>query len=297
MVARRRSTLEFKERLCARCDMLVSDAPLNYSPPVVSRVSHRVVLPIAVTLGLGIGIVDVTSSSIQRNPVGNSESLVIIPPYYTPTPCDIRIDTSMMPRARNSSFGLLTVMPLYGTTAAPIIWFVKFSARSKLRGWSQLESDHCVFRTCIKGRLRGICPLRVDDVLLSSDTIGRNSITYVLKVFLRSGIQYLTNEGNMTYLGVDIGYDQKQLVTSQDNFVEVKLDAIDEQKYYLSPDKIISSRKRLAECKRAVGNLIWILQTRPDIAHKLREMASQVVEIVRRAKTFPMRMRGGGPIN
>ena len=95
----------------------------------------------------------------------------------------------------------------------------------------------------------------------------------------------------MTYLGVDIGYDQKQLFISQETFVETKLPMIDVQKFFIAPNKLIPASQRLTECNRAVGNLIWILQTRPDITYKLRSMSSQVVEIVGDDKKFIKWMR------
>ena len=88
-------------------------------------------------------------------------------------------------------------------------------------------------------------------------------------------------------MGVDIGYDQKQLFVSQETFIETKLPVIDIQKFFVAPDKLIPLSQRLTECKRVVGNLIWAIQTRPDIAYKLRSMSSQVVEIVKMIKVLP----------
>ena len=40
MIVKRKTTLQYKARLCARWDMLANDTPLLYSSPTVSRVSH-----------------------------------------------------------------------------------------------------------------------------------------------------------------------------------------------------------------------------------------------------------------
>ena len=191
MVVKRKSTLKFKARLCARGDMLSSDAPLIYSSPTVSRVSPRMILSIAITLSLDIGIVDITSAFIQSNMVEKSSRLIIIPPYYVPLPWTNKIDASL-PRVRTSSLAFLTIRPLYGTTDAPIRWFITFSTRFKLCGWKQMESDPCIFRLCEGSHLHGICSLHVDDVLMAGDQTGWKSFTQVISAFRHSGIQKLT---------------------------------------------------------------------------------------------------------
>ena len=154
MVVKRKSTLKFKARPCARGDMLTEDAPLNYSSPTVARVSPRMILAIDVSLSFNIGIVDIASASIQSNMVEKSKRLIIIPPYYIPLPWADKIDASL-PRVRSSPLALLTIRPLYGTTDAPIRWFITFSTRFKLCGWAQMESgpaflDYVTALSCVE---------------------------------------------------------------------------------------------------------------------------------------------------
>ena len=236
MIVKRKSTLKFKARLCARGDMLFSDAPLLYSSPTVSRVSPRMILSIAVTYSFSIGIVDITSAFIQSNLVEKSKRLVIIPPYYIPLPWTNKVDPSL-PKTRMSSYGLLTIRPLYGTTDAPIRWFVTFSTRFRFCGWTQLESDPCIFRFAKNSTLHGICSLHVDDVLMTGDNIGWESFNRVIEIFRHSGVQKLTPLESLTYLGVDIGYENHQLYVSQESFIETKMPTVDVQAFFLLQEK------------------------------------------------------------
>ena len=59
---------------------------------------------------------------------------------------------------------------------------------------------------------------------------------------------------------------------------------------------MIPIAKRLTECKKIVGNLIWILQTRPDVTYKLCSMSSEVVEIVLDEKKFIRWMRNAAKL-
>ena len=295
MVIKRKSTHKFKARLCARGDMLMADAPLMYSSPTVHRVSPRMILAIAVTLSLSIGIVDITSAFIQSNLVEKSKRIIILPPHYIPLPWTNKVDQSL-PRSRTSTYGLLTIRPLYGTTDAPIRWFITFSTRFKLCGWIQLESDPCIFRLCKNSILHGICSLHVDDVLMAGDQIGWKSFEHVLEVFRHSGVQKLTQEESFTYLGVDIGYENQQLYVSQESFIEMKMPSIDTQKFFTAPGTLISLPKRLTECKKIVGNLVWILQTRPDVTYRLCSMSSEVVEVVKDDNQFLKWMRNAAKL-
>ena len=119
MIAKRKTTLQYKARLCARGDMIANDTPLLYSSPTVSRVSPRMILSIAATLSLTIGIVDITSALIQSHLIEKEKRLVIIPPYYIPPPWANKVDITL-PRTRDTTLALLTIRPLYGTVDAPV---------------------------------------------------------------------------------------------------------------------------------------------------------------------------------
>ena len=291
MIVKRKTTLQYKARLCARGDMLANDTPLLYSSPTVSRVSPRMILSIAVTFSFTIGMVDITSAFIQSHLIEKEKRLIIIPPYYIPLPWKNKVDVSL-PRTRDSTLALLTIRPLYGTVDAPIRWFITFSTRFKFCGWTQMESDPCIFRLSSSSVLHGICSLHVDDVLMAGDKKGWDSFNEVLTVFNHSGVKKLSRDEGLVYLGVDIGLDNEKLFISQQSFIDTKLPILDLQKFYVSPSKLISIPRRLTECKRVIGNLIWILQTRPDITYKLCALSSEVVEVVLEDIKFIKWMRG-----
>lgn len=65
--SKRKSTLQYIARLCDRGDMMSTDTPLLYSSHTASRVSPRVILAIAVSLSMTIGMVDTTSAFTQSH--------------------------------------------------------------------------------------------------------------------------------------------------------------------------------------------------------------------------------------
>ena len=124
---------------------------------------------------------------------------------------------------------------------------------------------------------------------MGGDQDGWGSLNEVLKVSRHSGVAKLTRVGSLTYLGVDIGVgDKLYIYISQESSIGAKLPIPDLQKFYVAPTKLTHIPRRLTECRRVVGDLILILQTRSDITHKLCSLSSEVVEVVLEDKRLPI---------
>ena len=86
MVVKRKSTLQYKARLCLRGDLRKPEVPLDFSAPTASRCSPRLILSLSVNLPLAVGLLDISSAFTQSNLLGKSQRCLLVAPWYIPLP-------------------------------------------------------------------------------------------------------------------------------------------------------------------------------------------------------------------
>ena len=144
----------------------------------------------------------------------------------------------------------------------------------------QLRADPCVFRLFHDGILGDILTLHVDDMLCDANTRGWSMFDLILKRFKNSGIQRLHGSPSIAYLGLDLEMEGSSYAISQKTFIEMKLREIVEDDYLGKKKLMVCESKRRTLRKQLIGSLIWMLQTRTDISHRLCELACSVPECI-----------------
>ena len=182
MVAKRRTTLAYKGRLCARSDLIKPEIPTGPDAPTVTRCAPNLILCLVAVMKYESGVFDIsfalTQSELAR-PEGRISTRV---PAYLKLPwagC-IVIDREAK---KNDGVGLSTHRPRYGTSCAPMRWFSTISASFRQRKWRQLESDPCVFGPEDNDLAIGIAALHVEDISFDSIANGRVEFGEISPIF------------------------------------------------------------------------------------------------------------------
>ena len=122
----------------------------------------------------------------------------------------------------------------------------------------------------------GIAALHVDDILFAGSTVGWQEFGEILALFGHSDVEVVTEKVSLVYLGLDIGLQNGMYYLSQESFIEHKLKDVPESARSDSRDREVTVEARKTSGKRAVGMMIWLLQSRPDISQKLCALASTI---------------------
>ena len=220
MVVKRKTTLEFKGRLCARGDLWRPDIPLGYSAPTVSRCSPRFPIALSVAMKFSIGILDLSSAFTQSDLIGRTQSCLSVAPWYAPMPrngvSDVNAD-----RRDVATHYFLTLRPLYGTPSAPLRRFPTISTMFK-KNRLQLKCDPCVFRLNSGPSIIAPVCLRVDDLLCGETKEGWLSFMDVVDCFNHSGVERLRGQ-NLCYLGLDMGMGDNCVFLGKQTNIDSKL--------------------------------------------------------------------------
>ena len=189
MAVKRKSTSLYKARLCARGDLLRPEVPMDYASPTVSRFAPEILLRIGVQMQWKCGLVDISSAFTQSSLLPSAERVIILPPPYVQLPFQNRIGPKYV-APHPPRLGLLTLRPLYGTSCAPLRWYATISSSFKLEGWSQMESDTCVFRLVKEGHWCGLAAIRVDDIFCTGNGAAWKSLQNILNKYDRAPIEF-----------------------------------------------------------------------------------------------------------
>ena len=228
---------------------------------------------------LKIGIIDISSAFTQSELVSPEQRILITHPWYVPLPFLGKIDTTRDKHAL-PTHALLTLRPLYGTSDAPIRWFASISMQFKKCGWVQLECDPCVYRYASDSTLHALAALHVDDILVAATKVGWTRFQLAIDGYRNSGIKMLVEAEDLQYLGLDIGIGGNILFLSRESYVANKLYAVDEKSLFKRCGAMINEPERKTTCKKLIGSLLRVIQTRPELCRKISVLASDIVSSI-----------------
>ena len=220
-----------------------------------------------------LGIVDISSAFTQSHPVHPTQRVVLILPPYLPCPWSGSLNLPPGKCKNNFSgatHGMVTIKPIYGTTCAPLRWFARLSEAFRIREWQQSETDPCLFRLTPNDLLLGLAAVHVDDVLVAMQTSAWHRFQAVIDQFAHSGIVYLKPGVSATYLGLDLQTDSDNSIRmSQVSFASERLQLLEESDYITTSKELVPLPKRTSLGRQIIGSLIWMLQTRVGLSHRI----------------------------
>ena len=114
------------------------------------------------------------------------------------------------------------------------------------------------------------------DILFAGSTDGWLEFRKLISTFVHSGIEIVSGQNRLVYLGLYLGKVRNELYLIHESFAETKLVDIPEVEWTDKRDGEKTTELRKTSGKRAVGMMIWLLQNRPDISQKLCNLDSAI---------------------
>ena len=79
---------------------------------------------------------------------------------------------------------------------------------------------------------------------------------------------------------MDIGIEKNILFLSRESYVANKLYAVDEKSLFKRCGAMINEPERKTTCKKLIGSLLRVIQTRPELCRKISVLASDIVSSI-----------------
>ena len=247
---------ELKARLVARgfqdpdLDTLIKDSPTCH------RESLRLALTISASSGWKSAALDVKTAFLQGFPIDRGV-------FLKPT-TEFQVGQDKLLKLKKC---------VYGLSDASRQWFERVKLEVSKLGFSQSESDPCVFLYKQNGTLKGFLLSHVDDFWVSGTDIfiefACSRLSAVFEIGKRSDLP-------CTYLGLSVEW--------QENAYKIKLNKFCENLQQIQPDVLqqkTSNGLLTAEQERSLrsilGKLLWpAVQTRPDLAFAVSYYSSVI---------------------
>jgi len=150
---------------------------------------------------------------------------------------------------------------LYGLREASRLWFEELSAYLEAKGGQKMLGDEAVFLFFRQDKLVGIVCVHVDDIIATGDQQFHDEVVEEIKKRFKISKD---QEGNFTYTGMSIWTDSKGNVHLNQNKYIDEMEEI--------PNGIednMTDEKCKGLIRQAVGKLLYLNLTRPDISFKI----------------------------
>ena len=291
LVVKRKGVNQYKGRLCVRGDTVPLNTTAFISSPTAHRSGIKVICTLAAQLKWTIRAIDISQAFLQSSNLNAKDRVIILPPNMIQMPWKgklppIRTDLTHCPR---HTHGFLLIRPLYGGRGATTRWFIALSERLRQNGFKQPKSDVCMFNKFDSaGNLAGFLIAHVGDLLFCDTDRFRKEAISAIQTFSTGEVETATQEQSITFAGLLIEMAQAgRIHLSQQHYAEeLKLMEIDK---YTDSQRITQPALLRSTFKQALGSLIWLHRTRPDIGFTITQIATQIVEAcesVTKAKTL-----------
>ena len=179
LIAKRKNPELMHARLFARGDEIRGCTEYDTSSPTSTRMSSKAVIFLASVMRWKIGVADISQAFPQADLIIPSQRVVVIAPWFIPTPWHGRVGLSR-DKYTKPTWGWLTMRPLYGTKCAPLWWFRKLSSCFLQNQWSDCTLDPCVYRWGNGNATEGLAVLHVDDILVTGADAGFTAFEKVI---------------------------------------------------------------------------------------------------------------------
>ena len=276
LVVKRKSVALYKGRLCTRGDVVPLTVTGFMSSPTAHRSAVKIVLTLAASLHWSIRALDISQAFLQSENLRESDRMVVIPPPMVTLPWNgklppIGTDLKSLP---SPTRGFLLLRPLYGGRDAPMRWFVTLSKRIRSHGFTQLRSDVCMFAKYDHRRmLTSFLICHVDDILFTGTDPDLILVEEILRTFRAGDTEHLTLTNPIIFTGLLIELSPNMSISLSQNQYAADLPKIDVAEF-LKNDSIIDAKLLRTALRQALGSLIWLHQTRPDIGYDITRLAT-----------------------
>ncbi len=217
--------------------------------PTATKEGIRLVTIIAAQNLWNIGSIDIATAFLQANKRSSTEPKLYIQP---PPEAGLTSDTVW-----------LLLKSLYGLRSAPKSWWLSLTNFLKNDlGFEQCSHDVALFTLRKEGTLHGIIAIHVDDMLVTGDSVFKQSLKRLSERFKFGSEQW----DNFLHLGIRYQRNSEGVIEmSQTAYIE-KIDALEVNNNVEEDNNPLSASDE-HELRATIGALMWVAcSTRPDIS-------------------------------
>jgi hypothetical protein len=235
----------------------------DWSAPVVEQSVPKLIAQVALTRGMNLYSVDITQAFLKSKIYDDDIYIHITDP------------------SGEKRFYRLSGA-LYGIPSAPGRWHEDFSDALLKFGLTQSQNTTCMFFSQTYDMFVG---MHVDDVIVGAyGEPFQRLVGHLREVFGQDSVTVtkFQQDRPTRFLGINwtINYDKKEADLDQEDYIDqlLKQSNLTRSKPQATPaTKEILQKHRFEEntpeYQKWVGALLWLLSTRPDISHAVKEVA------------------------
>ena len=223
--------------------------------PTVSKQTLRLQFTLAAQMGWEIVMADITSAFLQSNVL--DREVYVQPPKGTAKP----------------GFLWRLLKPMYGLGDASLQWYKTLAQKLVELGCKRLTTDPAMFYwQGPGGELEGLVSWHVDDMIgAGNDKFYKTVLNPLMNTFTFGS----TSEGKYRCLGWNVVHRKNDILVSQDDYIEAKVEFLDIQVGRHKGTDFLG-QEDIAKVRALIGKLRWLAdQCRPDIAYLLLELSIQ----------------------
>ena len=242
-----------KARLVVHGNQEKKNMEMMSDSPTVSKQTLRIQFALAAQFGWEIVMADITSAFLQSDII--DREIYVQPPKDAAPPGVI----------------WLLQKPMYGLEDASLQWYKTLADRLKKLGCIKLITDPATFYWLDKDqRLGGIISWHVDDMIAcGSDIFYQKVLKKLMKTFNFGS----TAEGKYRCLGWNVLHKQGDILVSQQDYIETKIDFLDINKGKNKGYEKLGFEDA-KKTRGMIGKLRWLAdQCRPEICYNQLELS------------------------
>ena len=278
LVIKRNGIDSYKGRLCVRWGTAPLETTAFVSPPTAHRCSVELICATSSQLQWAPRAIDISQEFLQSSNLHPDDRVIAIPPPMI----HLRWDGKLTPMNHDVSTvthnrGFLLLIPLYGGRDAPMRWFLALSKRLRGHGFTQMQTDVCIFsKKDAKGESAGSLIAHVDDLMFCGTPQFQKESIHAIQTFRTGEVETLTIDAPIIFTGLAIELDSANAIFLSQQMYAGELPVADVTEY-LNGNSILNADALKSTSKQGLGSLIWLRQARPDIGFTATQMATQIV--------------------
>ena len=210
LIVRVKPNNQVKARLCVRGDCVGGHQRFFMSSPTADRSLIRILLSVASNLSFDVVICDISQAFLQADVLPIADRFYAIPPpciKFSPREWGGEILTTPPPAKTISNRYLFRCnRPIYGSTDAPLRWYVTLASRLRKFRYHPHRTDLCFFsRRCPdSGVIVALIIVHVDDLVMAGSPQEIEAFTTFIDTFVHGPIEYVTEKEPIMYCGLSI---------------------------------------------------------------------------------------------
>lgn len=281
-----------KARLCVRGDCMRGSQRQFVSAPTADRCLIRILLSCASSYEFEVLVCDISQAFLQADVLPANERYYLYPPACIELKSDVW-GGSILEKPLKASECVYPWLfrcnrPLYGSTDAPLRWYVTLASRLRKYKYHPHRTDLCFFsrRDSESGKISALILIHVDDIVMTGTPMEMKKFVAFLDTFAHGTIDYVRPDQSVMYCGLELFRRHKSYGISQDSY-RSNVHILQPNDFMGSGAIYTTADHRKKQMGKFMGGLSWLTQIRFDLAFIVTLIATSISMAVQNDRFLP----------